>query len=176
MLDSFRRLSITLGRPDLQPPLEEELGLADLDSSERPPLQLAPTPSEMLRVGAQAIEDAQLRYKTSAEALLQVIEWSVKGLLPLLDAAMEAPESPSSFVSALKEAGIETIEPMQGTEANGREHEEVARGQASPHCPPGHVLRTIRRGYKCHNVVLRKAQVVVAISAQQDPSGSGEGS
>lgn len=59
-------------------------------------------------------------------------------------------------------ANFSLIAPAKGEWSMGLEHEEKAQGKPDTDTKPGQVLSLMRRGYKWHSTVLRKAEIVVA--------------
>ncbi len=130
--------------------------------------------SEALGQGLSSSAEARREIAECQEAASHLVEWTSEILVPLFDRKLDKQQEDARVLLALGDAHFDVVSPTRGEQSDGHYHEEIAQGAPTDDCPPGHVIRTVERGYIWRGIVLRKAKVVVAAQTPQRRENSQE--
>ncbi len=115
------------------------------------------------------------RLQQLGQAQTEMVEWMRNEAVPMIEQLLHDSGHTEHVGDTSPYAGLATVQvlhPQRGAESDGRYHEEIAA--PTDDCPPGHVIRTVERGYIWRGIVLRKAKVVVAAQTPQRRENSQE--
>jgi hypothetical protein len=144
-----------------QAAVEDEAPQATADSAEPP----GTSSHDLKRLVTEGLEQRRQRFAELQRLQDQTaahLDWVREALLPALDRLLDREDTRQRTGAAMEEAGFREIRALPGTPSDGRLHEEIARGAVSERYGPGQVIQQVTRGYEWRDMVLRRAQVVVA--------------
>jgi len=123
---------------------------------------------EIVEENNKRLSASRRHLEATQEQWSKLVDWTRNELLPRLDGLLDNEEMRQDIQRRLADCEIEIINPMHGEKSEPSLHEEFTRGPATPDCRPGHVIRTIRRGYLWKSTfVFRAAIIAVAVADEQ---------